>query len=184
MEEGSAGRAWWRPPERGRRRAGTFVQTEPASARRGHARHPDAVISQTLATYLERYPDEAEALSAPLRMLAGGSGFASRRSFPMHVTVGALLVRGGREILLIEHRAYGITLQTGVRAGSRKTSVSMPTCSGRSDVQVPPHRCRTGISAELLKSRSHSCNLTVCVGIQESPHPRAAHGWTGHRSRA
>lgn len=73
----------------------------------------DAVISQTLATYLERYPDEAEALSAPLRMLAGGSGFASRHSFPMHMTVGALLVRGGREILLIEHRAYGITLQPG-----------------------------------------------------------------------
>ncbi|MCX4507996.1 NUDIX hydrolase [Streptomyces anulatus] len=113
MAEGSAGRAWWRPPERGRRRAGTSVRTEPASARRGHARHPDAVISQTLATYLERYPDEAEALSAPLRMLAGGSGFASRRSFPMHMTVGALLVRGGREILLIEHRAYGITLQPG-----------------------------------------------------------------------
>ncbi|MFD7123494.1 MULTISPECIES: NUDIX domain-containing protein [Streptomyces] len=31
----------------------------------------------------------------------------------MHATVGALLVRGGREILLIEHRAYGITLQPG-----------------------------------------------------------------------
>lgn len=93
----------------------------------------------------------------------------------------------GTDVLLIERRwdpHAGLLALTGVRAGSRKTSVSMPTCSGRSDVQVPPHRCRTGISAELLKSRSHSCNLTVCVGIQESPHPRAAHGWTGHRSRA
>ncbi|WP_255306219.1 hypothetical protein [Streptomyces sp. Wb2n-11] len=144
----------------------------------------DSDIAAVLDAYLERYPQEAGQLAEPLRLLAEGRGFASRRTFPMHVTAGALLVRDGAEILLIEHLAYGITLQTGVRAGSKKTSVSMPTCSGRSDVQVPPHRRRTGISAELLKSRSHSCNLTVCVGIQESPHPRAAHGWTGHRSRA
>lgn len=73
----------------------------------------DADISQALAAYLERYPEETTALSEPLRTIAGGGGFASRRSFPMHVTVGALLVRGGRGILLIEHRAYGITLQPG-----------------------------------------------------------------------
>lgn len=73
----------------------------------------DAAISDALTAYLERYPDEAELLSRPVQLLAGGENFASRRSFPMHVTVGALLVRGGCEILLIEHRAYGITLQPG-----------------------------------------------------------------------
>jgi len=31
----------------------------------------------------------------------------------MHVTAGVLLVRGA-EILLVEHRAYGIVLQPGV----------------------------------------------------------------------
>ncbi|MFD3756710.1 NUDIX hydrolase [Streptomyces sp. NPDC058622] len=31
----------------------------------------------------------------------------------MHVTVGALLVRDGAEVLLIEHRAYQLTLQPG-----------------------------------------------------------------------
>ena len=31
----------------------------------------------------------------------------------MHVTAGALLVRGGTEILLVEHRAYGMVLQPG-----------------------------------------------------------------------
>ncbi|WP_328774848.1 NUDIX domain-containing protein [Streptomyces goshikiensis] len=31
----------------------------------------------------------------------------------MHVTAGALLVRDGGEVMLIEHRAYGITLQPG-----------------------------------------------------------------------
>ncbi|MFD7748044.1 hypothetical protein ACFV2V_16670 [Streptomyces sp. NPDC059698] len=47
----------------------------------------DADISQALAAYLERYPEETAALSAPLRTIAGTGGFASRRSFPMHVPV-------------------------------------------------------------------------------------------------
>jgi 8-oxo-dGTP pyrophosphatase MutT (NUDIX family) len=73
----------------------------------------DADISGTLADYLERYPGEAEQLAEPLRLLEQGRGFASRHSLPMHVTVGALLVRDDSEILLIEHLAYGITLQPG-----------------------------------------------------------------------
>ncbi|MEU3876609.1 MULTISPECIES: NUDIX domain-containing protein [Streptomyces] len=73
----------------------------------------DSDISSALSVYLERYPDEAAMLSEPLHALSQGGGFASRRTFPMHVTVGALLARGGAEILLVEHRAYGITLQPG-----------------------------------------------------------------------
>ena len=73
----------------------------------------DSVIASVLAAYLERYPAEVEQLSEPLRLLGEGRDFASRRSFPMHVTVGALLVREDAEVLLIEHLAYGITLQPG-----------------------------------------------------------------------
>jgi 8-oxo-dGTP pyrophosphatase MutT (NUDIX family) len=73
----------------------------------------DADISNALSAYLERYPDEAALLSEPMQLLSQGENFASRRTFPMHVTVGALLVRGGAEILLVEHLAYGITLQPG-----------------------------------------------------------------------
>ncbi|MBO8186357.1 NUDIX hydrolase [Streptomyces spirodelae] len=73
----------------------------------------DSDISGALATYLERYPEEVEQLSEPLRLLGQGRNFASRRSFTVHVTVGALLVRDDTEILLIEHLAYGITLQPG-----------------------------------------------------------------------
>ncbi|MEU6019304.1 NUDIX domain-containing protein [Streptomyces sp. NPDC047515] len=73
----------------------------------------DSDISGVLAAYLKRYPEEAEQLSEPQRLMAQGRDFSSRRSFPMHVTVGALLVRDGTEILLIEHVAYGITLQPG-----------------------------------------------------------------------
>ncbi|GAA1215080.1 hypothetical protein GCM10009665_01130 [Kitasatospora nipponensis] len=73
----------------------------------------DSAIAGVLASYLERHPDEIGQLSEPLRLLTEGRDFASRRSFPMHVTVGALLVRDDAEVLLIEHLAYGITLQPG-----------------------------------------------------------------------
>lgn len=70
-------------------------------------------ISKALAAYLERYPDEAELLAEPVRLLSQGGDFTSRRNFQMHVTVGALLVRDEAEILLVEHLAYGILLQPG-----------------------------------------------------------------------
>lgn len=73
----------------------------------------DSEIASALAAYLERYPDEKALLAEPIQRLAQGHDFASRRSFPMHVTVGALLTRGGKEVLLVGHRAYGITLQPG-----------------------------------------------------------------------
>jgi 8-oxo-dGTP pyrophosphatase MutT (NUDIX family) len=69
-------------------------------------------ISGALSAYLERYPDEAAELSEPMDLLRRGENFAYRRTWPMHVTVGALLVRDA-EILLVEHRAYGLTLQPG-----------------------------------------------------------------------
>jgi 8-oxo-dGTP pyrophosphatase MutT (NUDIX family) len=69
-------------------------------------------ISGALASYLERHPGETALLSEPMRLLSRGGDFASRRCFPMHVTAGALLVRGA-EILLVEHRAYRIVLQPG-----------------------------------------------------------------------
>jgi 8-oxo-dGTP pyrophosphatase MutT (NUDIX family) len=73
----------------------------------------DTDILSALSAYLERYPDDAEALAEPVELLAQGAGFASRRNFALHVTVGALLVRHGTEVLLVDHRAYGILLQPG-----------------------------------------------------------------------
>ncbi|MGW4412307.1 NUDIX hydrolase [Nonomuraea sp. NPDC004702] len=73
----------------------------------------DADIFSAVSAYLGRHPNEAALLSEPVRLLSEGGGFASRRNFRMHVTVGALLVRGGSEVLLVEHRAYGIPLQPG-----------------------------------------------------------------------
>ena len=73
----------------------------------------DSDIASVLAAYLERYPDEAGPLSDPVRLLSQGENFASRWTFPMHVTVGALLLRNDAEILLVDHRAYEITLRPG-----------------------------------------------------------------------
>ncbi|WP_026240491.1 NUDIX hydrolase [Parafrankia discariae] len=77
----------------------------------------DLDILSALSAYIECYPDDATLLTEPLLLLSQGRDFSSRRTFPMHVTVGALLVRGdgcgAAEILLVEHRAYGITLQPG-----------------------------------------------------------------------
>jgi 8-oxo-dGTP pyrophosphatase MutT (NUDIX family) len=73
----------------------------------------DSEIASVLAAYLDRYPGEKALLAEPIKFLARGNDFSSRRGFPMHVTVGALLTRRGEEVLLVGHRAYGITLQPG-----------------------------------------------------------------------
>lgn len=72
----------------------------------------DSDIAEAMAAYLADHPDEAEALAEPLRLLNEGQNFAWRRTFPMHATAGALLVRG-EEILLVDHRAYSMVLQPG-----------------------------------------------------------------------
>ena len=73
----------------------------------------DSEIASALAAYLDRYPEETALLAEPIQLLSHGKDFASRRNLPMHVTVGALLTRGNGEVLLVGHRAYGITLQPG-----------------------------------------------------------------------
>jgi 8-oxo-dGTP pyrophosphatase MutT (NUDIX family) len=73
----------------------------------------DSEITSAVTAYLDRYPNEKVLLAEPIRLLGQGHDFASRRTFPMHVTVGALLTRGGTEVLLVGHLAYGITLQPG-----------------------------------------------------------------------
>ena len=50
-------------------------------------------ILSALASYLELYPEEAALLSEPVRLLSQGGDLASRQSFPVHATAGALLVR-------------------------------------------------------------------------------------------
>ena len=101
------------PPERMRSASSmSRLRRLPGGVRGRDMAISDRDISGALASYLERYPEEAALLSEPMRLLSQGGHFASRRSFPMHVTAGVLLVRD-TEILLVEHRAYGIVLQPG-----------------------------------------------------------------------
>jgi 8-oxo-dGTP pyrophosphatase MutT (NUDIX family) len=44
-------------------------------------------------------------------------------TLPVHVTAGAPLVRGDAEILLVERRAFGITLQPGGHLEPADTTV-------------------------------------------------------------
>ena len=102
------------PPERMRSgRSMLRSRCLPGGVREWNVAISNRDISVALAAYLERYPEEAALLSEPGRLLSHEGDFASRRHFPVHVTAGALLVRGA-EILLVEHRAYGIVLQPGV----------------------------------------------------------------------
>lgn len=73
----------------------------------------DSTIANTLADYLEFFPAEAAQLSTAMRLLREGKDISSRRTFPMHATASALLVRNRAEVLLVEHLDYGITLQPG-----------------------------------------------------------------------
>ena len=72
----------------------------------------DAKIKEVVHGYLARHPEEAVLLAEALQQLHTGEEFASRHTLPMHVTVGALVLRGD-EVLLVEHLAYGILLQPG-----------------------------------------------------------------------
>ncbi|GAB3726946.1 NUDIX hydrolase [Nocardiopsis nanhaiensis] len=72
----------------------------------------DGEIRAVVDGYLARHPGEAVLLTEALQQLNVGEGFASRHTLPMHVTVGALLLRE-QEVLLVEHLAYGIWLQPG-----------------------------------------------------------------------
>ena len=73
----------------------------------------DNEIAQMLAANLDRHPGERGGLVEAVQLVTDGSSLASRGTFPLHVTAGALLLRGGVEVLLIAHRAYGIWLQPG-----------------------------------------------------------------------
>lgn len=85
----------------------------------------DRDILSAPGTYLERYPEDAALLSEPVLLLSQGGDFASRRSFPMHVTAGVLLVCGAE-----------VSLSSTARTGS--------SCSLENWRPPGSGRCHTG----------------------------------------
>ena len=65
----------------------------------------DPQIAGTLAVCLDRHPDERLLLAEPIQRLSQDEGFACRRTFPMHVTVGAL--RHTRSVAVQGRRGRG-----------------------------------------------------------------------------
>ncbi|KIQ66690.1 NUDIX hydrolase [Kitasatospora griseola] len=70
-------------------------------------------ISTTLATYLDRFPEDRAGLAVPLGLLADEADVTSRREFRGHFTAGAVLVNHKREALLINHRTLDKWLTPG-----------------------------------------------------------------------
>ncbi|WP_329367882.1 NUDIX domain-containing protein [Streptomyces sp. NBC_00669] len=66
------------------------------------ARH----VRDTLTVYLEKHPEDEEALAGLNDVLdEAGDGITSRKEFRGHVTAGAVLLRPDGRVLTIEHRA-------------------------------------------------------------------------------
>ncbi|GLW09506.1 hypothetical protein Misp01_46350 [Microtetraspora sp. NBRC 13810] len=72
-------------------------------------------IRETVARYLERYPDEAKHLAPLTRALERGDvDLTSRKTFDGgHVTAGAVVVNDVRRLLLIQHKTLGRWLLPG-----------------------------------------------------------------------
>ncbi|MFF8732302.1 hypothetical protein ACF073_38450 [Streptomyces sp. NPDC015171] len=90
-------------------------------------------IRTTIETYLALHPHEREQLGAFLDALERPTDIASRSTFTGHVTCGAIVLDPLGRVLHVLHLASGKVLATGVRAGSRRASVGMLTCTGTSD---------------------------------------------------
>ncbi|MFF9002108.1 hypothetical protein ACF1GW_22365 [Streptomyces achromogenes] len=100
-------------------------------------------------------------MSEPMRLPARRGGRTSRNDLPMHVTVGALLVRAGTEILLVQHRAYGILLQPG---GLEATPTAFGSIMGAGGTG--------GLAGALLAPRIAArigIGPTIIVGLAVSP---------------
>jgi 8-oxo-dGTP pyrophosphatase MutT (NUDIX family) len=66
-----------------------------------------------LENYLDAHPGERDLLAPALRLLGAGRDLSHRGCFPAHATVGALVLDEQANVLVVEHRAYGILLQPG-----------------------------------------------------------------------
>ncbi|MFI1191045.1 NUDIX hydrolase [Streptomyces californicus] len=70
-------------------------------------------IRETLTEYTDAHPEEKSALSVVLERLDRGDDLSSRKTFPLHVTAGAVLVNEGGEVLFIRHNVLRKYLTPG-----------------------------------------------------------------------
>lgn len=75
-------------------------------------------MKKVIEKYLEYYPDEKESLSGLLELVGRNSGnyrnLFNRKNFEGHITAsGFICCPKNNELLLLEHKALGISLQPG-----------------------------------------------------------------------
>ncbi|UED83276.1 NUDIX hydrolase [Streptomyces profundus] len=70
-------------------------------------------IRHTFAGYVDTCPDDKGALSPVLAALDARVDLSSRKTFPLHVTAGAVLVNDTGNVLLIHHNGTGRWLTPG-----------------------------------------------------------------------
>lgn len=90
-----------------------------------------AHLREQLDAYLDRWPEDAEAV-APLLALDGPEGF-DRSNTPGHVTASAIVVNRSGDVLLVHHRILDRWLQPGGHVEA--TDVSLPQAAMREAVE-------------------------------------------------
>ncbi|MDH2393828.1 NUDIX domain-containing protein [Streptomyces sp. HNM0663] len=70
-------------------------------------------IRETVTGYTSAHPEEKPALSIVLQRLDDGDDLTSRKTFPLHVTAGAVLANENGDVLFIRHNALGKYLTPG-----------------------------------------------------------------------
>ncbi|AJP03445.1 NUDIX hydrolase [Streptomyces cyaneogriseus subsp. noncyanogenus] len=70
-------------------------------------------IRETVTEYIDAHPAEKAALSVVLERLDQGDDLTSRKTSPLHVTAGAVLVDERGDVLFVRHNALGRYLTPG-----------------------------------------------------------------------
>ncbi|MEV3870837.1 NUDIX domain-containing protein [Streptomyces sp. NPDC049906] len=70
-------------------------------------------IRETVTAYTSVHPEEDAVLARVLERLDRGEDLSSRKTFPLHVTAGAVLVDENGYVLLVRHNALGKYLTPG-----------------------------------------------------------------------
>ncbi|MER5370914.1 NUDIX domain-containing protein [Streptomyces sp. NPDC002722] len=95
-------------------------------------------IRTTAEAYLDRYPDEREALAGLLSVLDSIDDPCSRATLPGHVTCSAVVIDRDRRVLHIGHRGTGLLLVPGGHVEDDRTLLAAALREGCEETGIRP----------------------------------------------
>ncbi|RPK60014.1 putative DHNTP pyrophosphohydrolase [Streptomyces sp. ADI95-17] len=95
-------------------------------------------IRTTAEAYLDRYPDEREALTGLLSVLDSIDDPCSRATLPGHVTCSAVIIDRDRRVLHIGHRGTGLLLVPGGHVEDDRTLLAAALREGCEETGIRP----------------------------------------------